>query len=66
MAALKSNPDDEVTVVSGVYGAGGFGKTTLVKQLCALPETKSLYDALLWTTLGEDVHGAGLAAALTT
>ena len=56
IVALKSNADDGVTVVSGVYGAGGFGKTTLVKQLCALPEIRSLYNALLWITLGEDVQ----------
>ena len=63
-AALKSDVANGVTILAGVYGAGGFGKTTLVQQLCALPETRLLYDALLWTALGEDVHGAALAARI--
>lgn len=58
---LVENPGGVVGVVA-VHGAGGFGKTTLVHQVCRQPRVKDAFSALLWTTLGEDVRGAGLAA----
>ena len=62
--ALLSTEPSGVTMVTGVHGAGGFGKTTLVAQVCRMPEIRARYRGHLWTTLGADVHGPALASHL--
>jgi hypothetical protein len=43
-----------VGITTALKGAGGFGKTTLARALCADPEIQAaLPNGLLWTTLGE-------------
>jgi len=37
-----------------LHGPGGFGKTTLAKDLCRDPEIQEAFDdGILWVTLGE-------------
>ncbi|MEU7581297.1 NB-ARC domain-containing protein [Streptomyces sp. NPDC041068] len=51
--------------VVGVCGAGGFGKTTLVRQVCEHAEVRSAFGAgLVWVTLGEDCFGPALTARI--
>ncbi|USX55633.1 dsDNA nuclease domain-containing protein [Lentzea sp. HUAS12] len=57
----SANP---LAVVSGLHGAGGFGKTVLAHQACNRPEVSAHYDTLLWKTVGEEASGAALAAQL--
>lgn len=62
-ALLPTEPGG-ITIVTGVHGAGGFGKTTLVAQVCQMPEIRSRYSGHIWTTVGADVHGPALASHL--
>ncbi|MBL7257620.1 NB-ARC domain-containing protein [Paractinoplanes lichenicola] len=61
---LRAMRGGTVTAITGVHGTGGFGKTTLVRQLCDRPEIRREFDAVLWVTLGEAARGAVLAAHL--
>ena len=58
--------DDGIPVVgvtTALYGAGGFGKTTLVVQVCSLEDVRAKFiGGLLWATIGMDRKGAELAA----
>ena len=48
-----------------LQGAGGFGKTRLATWACHLPSVKARYPGgLLWTTLGQEVHGTELAVRI--
>ncbi|MEU4561958.1 NB-ARC domain-containing protein [Actinoplanes sp. NPDC023936] len=50
-------------VLTAVHGAGGFGKTSLLKQACHHPSVVAAHDGgALWAELGEDLRGAELAA----
>ncbi|WBB69282.1 NB-ARC domain-containing protein [Micromonospora sp. WMMD812] len=62
--ALLSTEPFGITMVTGVHGAGGFGKSTLVAQVCRMPEIRARYGGHLWTTVGADVHGPALASQL--
>src|SRR6266540_3034696 len=58
MALSGAKSADPMAVVA-VCGAGGFGKTTLVKQVCQRPEIAEAFPGgLLWTELGQDRQGA--------
>jgi len=64
MALSGAKSADPMAVVA-VCGAGGFGKTTLVKQVCQRPEIAEAFPGgLLWTELGQDRQGADLALLL--
>ena len=50
-----------IAITTSLHGPGGFGKTTLAKDLCRDPEIQEAFDdGILWVTLGEipDVRGA--------
>jgi len=53
-----------VVAITGIGGAGGFGKTTLAAQVCRDSRIRSRFDEVLWLTVGEDVAGADLAAKI--
>ncbi|MEV0274684.1 NB-ARC domain-containing protein [Hamadaea sp. NPDC050747] len=53
-----------VGLTTGVHGAGGFGKTTLARMVCADPRIKSRFGGhVTWVTLGRDIVGSGDLAA---
>jgi WD40 repeat protein len=69
MAALQALLVDRdapvVAVTTAVVGAGGFGKTTLVSQICGLDEIRSRFPGgLLWATIGQERTAAELAEIL--
>ncbi|MGW0504061.1 NB-ARC domain-containing protein, partial [Micromonospora sp. NPDC003241] len=47
--------------MSGLNGAGGFGKTALAKLVCSDPAVRSRFREGAWVTIGEHVEGAALA-----
>jgi WD40 repeat protein len=62
---LVLNHARTVGVTTALHGAGGFGKTTLAKQVCLRPEVRDSFPGgLLWLTVGEESQGAQLAAAI--
>ena len=53
-ALLDPATKDAVGITAALKGAGGYGKTTLARALCADPEIQDTYhDGVLWVTLGE-------------
>ena len=53
-AALLDPQGEPVAITSALKGAGGYGKTTLAKALCADDAIQDAYhDGILWVTLGE-------------
>ena len=53
-AALLDERGEPVAITSALKGAGGYGKTTLAKALCADGDILDAYhDGVLWVTLGE-------------
>lgn len=54
-----------VGMTSALHGAGGFGKTTLAKQVCLRSDVRDAFPGgLLWVTVGQELRGARLAAAI--
>ena len=54
-AALLDPRGEPVAITSALKGAGGYGKTTLAKALCADNAIQDAYhDGMLWVTLGEN------------
>lgn len=55
---------DAVAITAGLHGAGGFGKTTLVRFAVAQPKVRKRFPGGIWLiTIGRDVRGrAGVAA----
>jgi hypothetical protein len=54
-ALLDPASKDAVAITAALRGAGGYGKTTLARALCADPDIQDAYDdGVLWVTLGED------------
>ncbi len=52
--ALLDARGEPVAITSALKGAGGYGKTTLAKALCADGDIQDAYhDGVLWVTLGE-------------
>jgi WD40 repeat protein len=57
--------DGPIVLTTGLFGTGGFGKTTLAAQVCREPEVAEWFPGgLIWTTLGKDVGGAELVSRL--
>ncbi|NKE58117.1 hypothetical protein FXN61_15275 [Lentzea sp. PSKA42] len=52
----------KVAITTGLWGAGGFGKTTLAKEICANDEIEAAFAGnIWWVTIGQEVRGAALA-----
>jgi WD40 repeat protein len=63
LVGLLTGAGTPMVGVTGVYGAGGFGKTTLVGLVCHRAEVKAAFPGgLVWVTLGEDADEADIAA----
>ncbi|MEV7103050.1 NB-ARC domain-containing protein [Streptomyces atroolivaceus] len=55
-----------VGLTTGLQGAGGFGKTTLAKAVCADERVRHRFSDILFVTLGGDLRGGPRIAARTT
>jgi hypothetical protein len=65
LVRLLSMADGEsVGITTALVGAGGFGKTSLARQLCAHPLVRRRYGAGVWLTIGERPAGSELAAMI--
>ncbi|RAS68897.1 WD40 repeat protein [Lentzea atacamensis] len=52
----------KVAITTGLWGAGGFGKTTLAAEVCENKEIKAAFGTnIWWVTVGQEVRGAALA-----
>jgi hypothetical protein len=55
-----------VGITTGLWGAGGFGKTTMARLLVHRQEIRQKFpDGVVWVTLGEDTMGPELAEKAT-
>ena len=53
-----------VGITTGLYGAGGFGKTTLARMVCADRRVRRRFGGGVYlVTVGRDVRGAAAVAA---
>jgi WD40 repeat protein len=60
---LEHRQGNSVAITTALYGAGGFGKTTLAAALCHDEDVIAAYfDGILWVTLGRNPN---LQAAVT-
>ena len=59
--ALLTEKARKVGLTTAVAGAGGFGKTTLAREVFELPEIKDAFPSRHWVTVGQEVGGAALA-----
>lgn len=59
---LLSSRSRKVAITTGLWGAGGFGKTTLANEVCENAEVKAMFGKnIWWVTVGQEVRGAALA-----
>ncbi|HEV7452159.1 MAG TPA: NB-ARC domain-containing protein, partial [Pseudonocardiaceae bacterium] len=66
MAKLLSAVTRPGTAVTGLWGAGGFGKTTMARLLVHRDDVRQQFlDGVVWVTIGEDISGPELADKLT-
>ena len=64
VAALMAGRGRAVGITTGLHGAGGFGKTTLARIVCADRRVRHRYrGGIFLVTVGRDVHGAAAVAA---
>ena len=62
--ALTGKLAATVGITTGLYGAGGFGKTTLARMACADRRVRQRFGGRVYlVTLGRDVRGAAAIAA---
>jgi hypothetical protein len=55
-----------VGITTGLWGAGGFGKTTLARLLAHHAEIRERFpEGVVWVTVGEDAAGPELAEKVT-
>jgi len=67
VGALTRPGAQAVGLTTGLWGAGGFGKTTMARLLVHRPEVIERFsDGVVWVTVGEDIAGSELADKLTT
>lgn len=65
LSQLTSAPGRTVGVTTALFGAGGFGKTTLAVRMCGMPEIAATFPGgLLWVTLGEAISAPQLASKI--
>lgn len=62
--SLLTERSGELVLLTGLSGAGGFGKTTTAAHVCRDQRVRDHFTEVLWVTLGEGVHGNELAARL--
>ena len=64
VTALVSGRAGTVGITTGLYGAGGFGKTTLAQMVCAEQQVRQAFRGLVYSvTVGRDVQGAAAISA---
>ena len=62
--ALVGGQAGTVGITTGLYGAGGFGKTTLAQMVCADRRVRRRFGGRVYlVTVGRDVRGAAAVAA---
>ena len=62
--ALAGTRGGTVGITTGLYGAGGFGKTTLARMVCADRRVRRRFRGRVYmVTVGRDVRGAAAVAA---
>ena len=62
--ALAGGRARTVGITTGLYGAGGFGKTTLARMVCADRRVRRRFGGRVYlVTVGRDVRGAAAVAA---
>ena len=62
--ALVGGRAGTVGITTGLYGAGGFGKTTLARMVCADRRVRRRFGGRVYlVTVGRDVRGAAAVAA---
>jgi NB-ARC domain len=59
---LTEQAGGAVGVSTGLFGAGGFGKTTLARQVCWAEPVRRRFRDAVWVTLGEEPAPADLLA----
>jgi len=66
VAAVTRPGASAVGMTTGLWGAGGFGKTTMARLLVHRQEVREQFpDGVAWVTLGEDAMGPELADKIT-
>jgi hypothetical protein len=66
VAAVTRPGAGAVGMTTGLWGAGGFGKTTMARLLVHRDEVKEQFpDGVVWVTVGEDAAGSELAEKVT-
>ncbi|MBV9315088.1 MAG: DUF4062 domain-containing protein, partial [Pseudonocardia sp.] len=66
VAAVTRPGAGAVGMTTGLWGAGGFGKTTMARLLAYRPEVKKEFvDGVVWVTIGENAAGPELAEKIT-
>ena len=64
VAALMAGGGRPVGITTGLHGAGGFGKTTLARVVCADRRVRRRFGGRVYlVTVGRDVRGAAAVAA---
>src|SRR6185437_2187639 len=62
--ALAGDVAGTVGITTGLYGAGGFGKTTLARMVCADRRVRRRFGGRVYpVTMGRDVRGPAAVAA---
>jgi WD40 repeat protein len=66
VAAVTRPGASAVGMTTGLWGAGGFGKTTMARLLVHRQEVNEEFpDGVVWVTVGEDAAGPELAEKVT-
>jgi hypothetical protein len=64
VTALVGGQARTVGITTGLYGAGGFGKTTLAQMVCADPRVRQRFAGRVYlVTVGRDLRGPAAIAA---
>ena len=63
VSALMGGGDRTVGITTGLHGAGGFGKTTLARIVCADRRVRRRYQGgIFLVTVGRDIRGSAMVA----